>query len=281
MRWPRRHAFTLVELLAVVAIVAVLLALLMPALAAARRQVGDVHCASNERQLCVALLAYATANKGRFPSNELTDQRNATWLRDEVLGAHTSGERVYAEGEGLWARAFLGGVFACPRDEDSCLSYAMNFNASGRTDPGFTRYVSGPFRGPRVPHSSKMILVVENLSVYPSPYGRMAYPIAGGLSATTPVDPGRWFGGGEGIPHTWGHAPPCLYASTTTSSLSYMNHRRPSDGGTGPEARGRLNVGYCDGHVEMKRDTDLYDRATGGSRFDSLWSPDDFGLSLH
>ena len=52
--------FSLVELLTVIGIVAVLLALLMPALSEARRNAQAVQCASNMRQLTTAMISYAT-----------------------------------------------------------------------------------------------------------------------------------------------------------------------------------------------------------------------------
>ena len=51
-------SFTLIELLVVVAIIAVLVAILLPALGRARQQVMLVTCISNERQLALGMLAY-------------------------------------------------------------------------------------------------------------------------------------------------------------------------------------------------------------------------------
>ena len=69
----KRRAFTLVELLVVIAIVCVLLALLMPAIAKARRQAVQVACMSNLRQLGASLIAYAGANRGWFPASASGD----------------------------------------------------------------------------------------------------------------------------------------------------------------------------------------------------------------
>jgi len=63
----QRPGFTLIELLVVVAIIAVLAALLMPALASARNRAKTVKCANNERQLGVGFIAYANDNQGFFP----------------------------------------------------------------------------------------------------------------------------------------------------------------------------------------------------------------------
>jgi prepilin-type N-terminal cleavage/methylation domain-containing protein len=64
---PRQRAFTLVELLVVIAVVGILAALLLPALASARDKSRKTACVSNLRQIGIALLNYATDNDGRIP----------------------------------------------------------------------------------------------------------------------------------------------------------------------------------------------------------------------
>src|SRR5688572_15713486 len=59
--------FTLVELLVVIGIIAVLVAILIPALAAARRQANTAKCLSNQRSIGQALNAYALDNKQFWP----------------------------------------------------------------------------------------------------------------------------------------------------------------------------------------------------------------------
>jgi prepilin-type N-terminal cleavage/methylation domain-containing protein len=64
----KRGAFTLVELLIVIGIIAVLIGVLMPVLAKARAAANRTVCLSNIRQLGIGILMYCNENDGWFPT---------------------------------------------------------------------------------------------------------------------------------------------------------------------------------------------------------------------
>ena len=67
-RAGERTAFTLVELLIVIGIIAVLIGVLLPALGKAREAANTVRCSANMRSIGQGLATYLAMSKGTFPA---------------------------------------------------------------------------------------------------------------------------------------------------------------------------------------------------------------------
>jgi len=116
------RAFTLIELLVVIAIVSVLASILFPAFASARAKAQQITCASNEKQLGLAILHYVQDYDECFPIATSYDGNGPTgWAG-----------RIYPYVKNVQ-------VYACPDDASQAtglsgtdkLSYAFNLDLRG------------------------------------------------------------------------------------------------------------------------------------------------------
>jgi prepilin-type processing-associated H-X9-DG protein len=114
-----RGAFTLVEILVVIGVIAILIGLLLPALNRAREQARVVKCASNIRQIYHAVVMYANEHRGKLPFAEAHPGLNppdaAIWLQDLGLYDYERGTLwPYLPGSAQVRQEF----FSCPSDEE-------------------------------------------------------------------------------------------------------------------------------------------------------------------
>jgi prepilin-type N-terminal cleavage/methylation domain-containing protein/prepilin-type processing-associated H-X9-DG protein len=120
----KRNAFTLVELLVVIGIIALLISVLLPALSKAREAANSAKCALNMKQIGTALVMYANDNKGYLPANVITPGSQVSRrtigrfhnIVTQLVGnKHLSGTIGSGSGEGQ-SLATGSGVFYCPSD---------------------------------------------------------------------------------------------------------------------------------------------------------------------
>ncbi len=85
----RRQAFTLVELLVVVAVIALLISILLPALKMARATAQSVACMSNQRQCVLGVEIYTHDHRGVMAAYQIMGGGYHYWLRTLVAGYNT------------------------------------------------------------------------------------------------------------------------------------------------------------------------------------------------
>ncbi|MGB7160672.1 MAG: prepilin-type N-terminal cleavage/methylation domain-containing protein [Tepidisphaeraceae bacterium] len=123
----RRKGFTLVELLVVIGIIAVLIAILLPALQSARQQAYTVQCTSNIRQIGQALQMYYVEFKGYVPKPNYTGTQ-LMW-HDQLAKYMAIPKDWYGPPPYLLAkRPWTGTILQCPvpHGDPTKISYHVN-----------------------------------------------------------------------------------------------------------------------------------------------------------
>lgn len=107
-RTRRQKAFTLVELLVVIAVISVLAGLLLPALQGAVAQARTIQCTSNLRQIAMGIASYTDDNAGWFPVSHRNDGRPGRWRTETSSYAGVEGALD------VFSVKLRTGIFLCP-----------------------------------------------------------------------------------------------------------------------------------------------------------------------
>ncbi|HEX8913927.1 MAG TPA: prepilin-type N-terminal cleavage/methylation domain-containing protein, partial [Humisphaera sp.] len=247
-----RRGFSLVELLVATAIIGLLVAIVLPGVAAVRERARAAQCVANAGAVGRALIGYAAGpGRGLFPQNESLFGAGRYWYDDARAG------QGLGTPDRSWPGKPGGGVLACPADDGGNRSYAMNVWASASVDSYVLKGGAGVLWGLRgVKGPPAGMLLVESWSYFGSEsLGYYAPPTVGTAGDTS----GRRFGGGGGIVPVSVARPGEVRRVNT--EVCFARHR------------GRASIAYADGHVAASAQADLVDVATGVATGAAAWYP--------
>jgi prepilin-type processing-associated H-X9-DG protein len=261
MREVPRSGITIVELLVVIAIIGTLVALLLPALQAARESARRAQCQSNLRQLGIAMALHANAHgaypvgcigyRGDFSVSPPVPARYIAWnvqllpfLEEQSVAKSFDFSRPSYHAANKHAAATIIPTFLCPStEEDELRNPAGLWKGAAFTDYSGIYGVEGPTRV-RQPDASPQTLADDSLGVlvYEEPIAPKQ--IIDGLSNTASVaetvvrrqTESEWINGQN------------IFAQDETTPI---NVRRDAGNEIGSPHLGGASLVFCDAHVEF------------------------------
>jgi prepilin-type N-terminal cleavage/methylation domain-containing protein/prepilin-type processing-associated H-X9-DG protein len=264
----RRAGFTLIELLVVIAVIAILMAILIPALRAVRQRGQAVVCASNLKQLSLALATYDQEN-ATFPpgfddfnyippsppggcvGNWLYDKMGAWWFHflAPSLGTNFSRKSVF------WCPSRTV-QDPTPRANVLCGNYGVN-RAICKDAPGVMtgEFVGKPLSAYRIRPPEATLLIAD------SGYALISWRAATSISTAPLGHPNR--------------QPSFYVPGLRTNKGRTLFPGSDEDAMDGRHPAKSVNAGFADGHVNTLKADDLLVEENGGSYINRspLWLP--------
>lgn len=232
----KRNGFTLIELLVVISIIALLIAILLPALNGARESAAAIQCASNQKQIGVLTATYIDTWKGYIPPLATS---SAAWPGILIWQGLNVPPHVQAAAHAAEPNPFP--MVYCPTN------YANGYSGNSPAPSGYwTNYViNGDIFGPNGYSSSTLRTGPYRLEKYFDHSGSaMMFETFG----YDPVTRSRTVLVGN-INTVWN----IVYVGSSSSSnqrIGYPHHSVGADTNRG----GSQNFLFLDGHSENQRD---------------------------
>ena len=170
----RERGFTLIELLVVIAIIAILAALLIPALARAKAKGQSICCLNNLKQLQLAWVSYCQDANDFFPPNLSVgapggaNNQSGSWV---IGNAQQPGANITNILNGaLYGQVRSTAIYRCPADRSSIRSTSSprlrSYSVEGWLGAGFDNY--NPFAGDQVDPgwTTRMNQIANPVNVY-------------------------------------------------------------------------------------------------------------------
>jgi prepilin-type N-terminal cleavage/methylation domain-containing protein/prepilin-type processing-associated H-X9-DG protein len=151
----RKKAFTLIELIVVISVIALLMAILMPALVVARQQGKSVVCLNNLRQMAMAAQLYTETFDGYYPIaqySQMTPGRNFFYCWDFTLISEP-GNQTIVPGL-LWQKQMIEEIQQCP-----LFRGASNTLMDPYTGYNYNTSYIGHGQGESIPTPTKAVMV--------------------------------------------------------------------------------------------------------------------------